>query len=141
MKKSRYLGILLLIASLLLTGLMFVSVPRVKVNSFSLPDPIAVYGGGELNNFYNLTVDPNVREDHRVEIVLSSYDRWMDLDFWAVNRTGLGILDAFLGLGQDIVGEDYPNGMGSFGLIETYAKEISVTRQRSFELNLTGQNP
>lgn len=140
MKRSGIFGILLLIAALILFLLMVIRVPKIVGNDFDVASPVMVYGSGEMNNFYNLTVDPKGKEDYRVEVELSPYDSSIHVDFWAVNKTGLGVLGAFLDYGQ-LFQNDYPDGNQSFGKIETYAKVIDVTVARRFDLNLTGENP
>jgi len=139
MKWRTILGAVLLLLTLTLTILLTVKVPFTQTNKFPVDNPIAVSGSG-VPRYINVTLEPEGKDDYYVEVTISPYDKSIEFDFWAVNESGLGILDDFLGYG-DVFKSEYPDKY-PFTLIETYARGINITlaipRMVHFELtNLT----
>lgn len=133
MRWRRIFGVFLLLVGLLLAVLLSANVPFVKVNRFPIDNPVEVPPLGEPSSFYNTTLEPLGKEDYRVRVSISSYNQPIQVDFWAVNETGLGILAESLSYGELLKDRYYANEP-PFANIKAHAREINITIQRQFDL-------
>jgi hypothetical protein len=128
MKWRKILGAFLLLITLVLIILLSVKVPFIRTNHLFDNQQITVSSNGEPENL-NVTLEPYNKSDYNVEVTLSPY---YQMDFWAVNATGLDMLAYSLSFGETLRSE-YPN-KPPFNSIKTYAKGINITHTTSFEL-------
>lgn len=132
MNWKRTLAILLLVTTLILLILLSVKFPFSRTNTFPISNPITVQSEG-IPLTVNITLEPEGKTGYHAEVTLSPNS---EMDFWAVNSTGFGILDGFLSYGE-MFRTEYPDQY-PFSVIQTYAKGINVTQGTLFELtNLT----
>ncbi len=135
MRRTRILGLSILLFCLVLTALMLVEMPVVTTNRFQITNPIEVDSmvGEGIQNFYNLTLQvPENVADYRVRVEISPVNASIQVDFWVVNETGFEMLTAILSYG-DVFRPEYPNKK-PYDSVKAYAKEINVTSRRQFEL-------
>lgn len=135
MNRMKTLGLILLFLSLLLTLLISIKFQNVISRNFPIENPVEVPYGA--HNFYNLTLEPIGKEEYHVKVKISPIEQPIQVDFWAGNSTGIGILLNATNVYGMVFEEDYPD-KGIFNMIMTYAKEINITGTRRFEL--TGFN-
>jgi hypothetical protein len=128
MKRTRILGVLLLLASLMLAILLSAQVPVVKTTELFPESPIEVEPGGVPANFYNATLEPLGKKGYLVEVSVSSYNASIDVDLWVVNETSvfqLGLLTESYAMGAANLSGKYPDEP-PFADIKAYARETGI---------------
>ncbi len=131
------LGLMMIMLSLSMLFLLITKFPNVRRNSFPIDNPLKVPTGA--NNPFNITLQPNGKNDYMVEVTVSPVKGPIYLDLWVVNSTWIGpflsLMDwVFSEYGQQFR-EDYPEGK-AFKIIPAYAKEINITGLRYIKLRV-----
>ena len=127
---KRIFGMFLLLTAFTMAFLLVAKLPAIDANRFPVTNPVeAPYG---ISNFQNITLKPLGNEEYHVDVAISPYgNRPMQVDFWVVNKTGLGMLEE--SLSYSVLKTEYPD-KAPFNSIKSHAREINITNARQIEL-------